>query len=289
MILTSENTPNLMTHTQRLSKSEFEQLSKLVYVQCGINLTDGKGVMLESRLGKRLRALQISSFREYIQYVTSREGLEKELLHMIDAVATNKTDFFREPHHFEFLKHDLLPAFLTNSRPGKTFRVWSAACSTGEEAYTLAMVLQDFEMQQPEFKYSILASDISTQALQKAMDAVYNMDLVSGLPLNVKQRYLLKSRDTIKPTVRIVRQLRDKIQFMRMNLMDSAFDIDGGLDVIFCRNVLIYFDRKTQLEVVGKLAGKLRPGGHLFIGHSESLHNFDLPITQVKPTVFVKN
>jgi chemotaxis protein methyltransferase CheR len=150
------------------------------------------------------------------------------------------------------------------------------------------MILQDFAMQTNDFTYSIYGSDISTQVLQKAVLAIYSLEHAAPVPMTFKQRYLLKSKDSDRQTVRVVPQLRNKVQFSYMNLMDSKLDIEGDLDVIFCRNVLIYFDRKTQLEVVNKLTQKLRPGGYLFIGHSESLHNFELPITQLKPTIYIK-
>jgi chemotaxis protein methyltransferase CheR len=288
MIATNEESLKPFEVRARLTASEFQQLASLVYAQCGINLTDGKGVMLESRLSKRLRVLQLGTFKEYIEYLTSKDGLENELVHMIDVVTTNKTDFFREPHHFDYLKNVLLPNFINENGTSRPYRIWSAACSSGEEPYTLAMVLQDFAMIENGFSYSILASDISTHVLQKAAQAIYNLDHVATVPLVSKQRYLLKSKETEKPTVRVVPQLRNKVQFTRINLMDSVLDVDGEMDAIFCRNVLIYFDRKTQLEVINKLSQKLRPGGFLFIGHSESLHNFDLPIKQVKPTVYIK-
>lgn len=274
-----------MTSLARLSSNEFDQLVKLVYDQCGINLTPAKKVMLESRLSKRLRVLGMDAFKDYIDHVTSAEGMEQELVHMIDVVTTNKTDFFREPHHFDYLKNDILPEFQANFR--RDFKVWSSACSTGEEPYTLAMVLQDFADQSGSFSYKILASDISTHVLQRAASAIYSEHLVAALPMSIKQRYLLRSKDKERPTVRIVPTLRKKVEFMRVNLMDNAWAMDDQ-DVIFCRNVLIYFDRKTQLEVVRKLVQKLRPGGYLIIGHSESLHAFDLPIQQVRPTIFIK-
>jgi len=272
----------------RLTMSEFQQLAALVYTQCGIKLVEGKKVMLESRLNKRLRVLGQSTYKDYIQYVTSDEGMEMELIHMIDVVTTNKTDFFREPHHFDFLKNVLLPDFHLEEKNKRPFRIWSAACSSGEEPYTMAMVLQDFAAHNIGFNYSIAASDISTQVLQKAATAIYAPERVATIPIEIKRRYLLKSKNTERPTVRIVPSLREKIQFMHMNLMDSQLNIEGNLDVIFCRNVLIYFDRKTQLEVVSKLVQKLKPGGYLFIGHSESLHQFNLPLAQVRPTVFIK-
>ena len=276
------------TSLARLSSGEFNQLVHLVYEQCGINLTPAKKVMLESRLAKRLRVLNLDTFKEYIEFLNSKEGLEQELIHMIDVVTTNKTDFFREPHHFDYLRSTVLPQFLGKHEGNRSLKVWSSACSTGEEPYTLAMVLQDFAMQHASFNYSILASDISTQVLERASLAVYSEHHVATLPISIKQRYLLRSKDKEKPTVRIIPTLRNKVEFMRINLMDNVWKIDAQ-DIIFCRNVLIYFDRKTQLEVVSKLVHKLKPGGLLFIGHSESLHAFDLPIKQIKPTVFIKN
>lgn len=274
-----------LTNLARLTNTEFNELVKLVYSQCGINLTPAKKVMLEGRLNKRLRSLDMNSFKEYIAYVTSSGGMESELIQMIDVVTTNKTDFFREPHHFDFLKNSILPNFKQHNR--RDFKIWSSACSTGEEPYTLAMVLEDYAQQNTTFSYKVLGSDISTQVLQKAAAAIYQEHQVLGLPLAVKQRYLLRSKDKEKPTVRIVLRLRQKIEFVRINLMDFGWNLDEQ-DVVFCRNVLIYFDRKTQFEVVKKLVQKIRPGGYLIIGHSESLYGFDLPIQQVKPTIFQK-
>jgi chemotaxis protein methyltransferase CheR len=286
--MTSTTEPYMISTTGllRLKKDEFQQMSQIIYAECGINLEEGKKTMLESRLGKRLRALHITSFEKYIDYLTSKEGLEKEMVHMIDVVTTNKTDFFREPHHFDFLTSNILPEFHENS--DKTFRVWSAACSSGEEPYTLAMVMQDFAIHHAGFQYEIAASDISTQVLQKAALAVYDPERIVDVPDRMKKRYLLKSRDRINPTVRIAPELRARVNFMHLNLMDREMDIQGNLDIIFCRNVLIYFDRPTQLKVIGNLIHKLKPGGFLFIGHSESLHQFDLPLKQVKPTIFLR-
>jgi len=271
----------------RLSPAEFDHLVKLVYEQCGINLTPAKKVMLESRLTKRLRSLSLTGFKEYIDFLKTKGGIEQELIHMIDVVTTNKTDFFREPHHFDFMKSTVLPEFQSKHNGSRPFKIWSSACSTGEEPYTMAMVLQEFANQHPSFTYNILASDISTQVLQRASTAVYSENHVAPLPLSMKQKYLLRSKDQEKPTVRIIPKLRERVSFLRVNLMDSSWKIEDQ-DVIFCRNVLIYFDRKTQIDVVTKLVNKLRPGGLLVIGHSESLHSFDLPLTQIKPTIFIK-
>ena len=286
MLKTVVHENNSLSGTVRLSIPEFQHLARLVYEQCGINLSDSKKIMLESRLNKRLRALKMISFKDYIHYLGSNEGMKNELVHMIDVVSTNKTDFFREPNHFDFLTQTVLPLSL---KEGKTkINVWSAACSSGEEPYTLAMVLQDFAHLNSGFDYRIFASDISTDVLQKAALAVYPLARTTDIPMAAKKKYLLKSKDTLKPTVRIVPELRKKIHFGRINFMDASLPVDELFDVIFCRNALIYFDRKTQQEVVRKLLGKLRKGGHLFIGHSESLYQLDLPIVQVKPTIYVK-
>jgi chemotaxis protein methyltransferase CheR len=270
----------------RLTATDFNKISTLVYSHCGINLEPCKKIMLESRLNKRLRALQITTFEDYLRLVTSKEGTESELVNMIDVVTTNKTDFFREPHHFDFLKEALLPQLINSGQ--RNLKVWSSACSSGEEPYTLAMVLQEFAIKEPGFSYEILASDISTSVLQKAAQAIYNADRAIDIPDAYKKKYLLKSKDVVNPRVRIVPQLREKVRFENINLMDSELDL-GLMDVIFCRNVLIYFDRETQFRVIQNLLKKLKKGGVLFIGHSESLHFFDLPIKQIRPTIFQKN
>jgi chemotaxis protein methyltransferase CheR len=279
--------PDSLTGMSRLTTSEFNQLSSLVYEQCGIKLPPAKKILLESRLNKRLRVLNMTSFKDYLTYLLSKEGMSNELIPMIDEVTTNKTDFFREPHHFTFMRDYILPEF-HDKQARRPFKVWSAACSSGEEPYTLAMVMQEYSQENHGFDYSILATDISTEILQKAVTAVYSMDRISAIPTATKHRFFLKSNDQNRPTVRIVPALRNKVSFQRMNLMDKSYETESSFDVIFCRNVLIYFDRITQYEVLKKLVDKLKPGGYLFIGHSESLFQLDLPITQIKPTVFKK-
>jgi chemotaxis protein methyltransferase CheR len=272
--------------TMKLSVPEFKRLSRLVYDQCGINLSDSKKIMLESRLNKRLRALKMISFKDYIYYLSSSEGMQNELVHMIDVVSTNKTDFFREPHHFDFLSKNILLKLIAEGK--RKINVWSAACSTGEEPYTLAMVLQDFVQLNSGFDYTIFASDISTDALQKAVLGVYPLARATEIPMAEKKKYFLKSKNTVNATVKVIPELRVKVRFERINFMDAQLPVNEMFDVVFCRNALIYFDRKTQQEVVNKLLGKLKKGGYLFIGHSESLYQLDLPIVQIKPTIYLK-
>lgn len=282
---TAEATSSVNAH--RLSRQQFDRIAEIVYGNCGINLEFCKKTMVESRLNRRLRALNIPTFENYLQLITSKEGVANELVHMIDVVTTNKTDFFREKHHFDFLTETVLPDFYENNA-SQSLKVWSSACSSGEEPYTLAMVLQEFARTHRGFDYEILASDISTQILQKAVDAIYPADRVVDIPSEYRSKYLLKSKSQEFPKIRVVPELRSKVKFERINLIDSDLQADRVQDIIFCRNVLIYFDRETQLKVIKNLLRNLRPGGLLFIGHSESLHFFDLPIKQIRPTIFIK-
>lgn len=270
----------------RLSEREFVTLRNFIHRQCGINLLPSKKILLESRLRKRLGALNIDTFEVYINHVMSRAGLETELVNMIDAVTINKTDFFREPDHFEFMNDSIIPHWLhTQAWQRKQFKVWSAACATGEEPYTIAMVLQDASVKY-NFDYHIVGSDISTRALEKAVQAIYRESAVSMIPLPVRKRYLLRSKDQTEPRIKIAPALRSKVEFKRLNLIDNVLEMDSDFDLVFCRNLLIYFDRNTQERVLQKLADKVRSGGYLFIGHSESIHAMNLPLRQIQPAIF---
>lgn len=246
--------------------------------------------MIESRLAKRLRALNLADYGNYCEYLFSEEGLDKELVHLINVVTTNKTDFLREASHFKFLTETVLPELRQQRRlgPKKKLNLWSAGCSTGEEPYTLAMVLDDFNDRQEQDKvpFEILATDVSTRVLKIAREAVYHEERVEPIPLAWRKRYLLRSRDPDNPLVRIAPELRKKVVFGRLNFMDDEFGLPNPMDIIFCRNVIIYFDRPTQERLMRKFAHNLVPGGSLFIGHSESLHGFDIPFEQVTPTVY---
>lgn len=272
----------------KLSQGDFEQLSSYVYQQCGINLTPPKRVLLEGRLQKRLQSLEMKSFMEYYKYVKSSAG-RGELVHMLDSVSTNKTDFFREPGHFNLLRDHILPGF-KKMNPSRPLRIWSAACSTGEEPYTTAMVLQDAVEKLGDLNYEILATDISSKVLKHAANAVYREDRIADVPMDFRKKYLLKSKDPKKGLVRIIPTLRKKVRFQRLNLMESEYLslIKRPQDLVFCRNVLIYFDKPTQQNVVRKLVECLNPGGYLFIGHSESLFEMDLPLKQLMPATFQK-
>jgi len=269
----------------------FQRFSALIYDSVGIKMPPAKKTMLEARLQKRLKALGLHTFEEYSDFVFSRQGQECELVHLIDVVTTNKTDFFREPAHFDFLVKSALPNILSGDRDlsRDPLRVWSAGCSSGEEPYTLAMVLSDFFEKRQDYRFSILASDISTKILETARSAIYPEERTDTIPLNIKKKYLLKSKNPALSLVRICPPLRSTVSFRRINFMDDNFGISEKMDIIFCRNVVIYFDKQTQQTLMRKFHRQLRPGGYLFIGHSETLNGLDVPFRAVASTVYIKS
>jgi chemotaxis protein methyltransferase CheR len=273
-----------------MSEKDFRRLGDFIYSECGIKMPDSKKVMLEARLRRRLRVLEMDSFSKYCDYVFSPEGTERELFHMIDMVTTNKTDFFREPKHFEYLTGTVLPEIIRTRRAGieRKLMVWSAGCSTGEEPYTLTMVLSDFAEAWRGFHFLVLATDISTRVLEKAKSAIYEEERVEPVPWEMKKKYLLRSKDKGRGLVRIVPTLREKVKFRRLNFMEGDFGVREPLDVIFCRNVIIYFDRPTQERLLNRFCEHLVKGGYVFVGHSETLHGLDVPLVQVFPTVYRK-
>jgi chemotaxis protein methyltransferase CheR len=268
----------------------FQRFSSFIFDNVGIKMPPAKKTMLEARLQKRLKALGIATFEEYGDFVFSRQGHDSELVHLIDVVTTNKTDFFREPAHFDFLTKNVLPQVLSSNRGllRDPFRIWSAGCSSGEEPYTMSMVLSEFADHNPEFRFSILASDISTQILQTARTAVYSEERTDTIPLNIKKKYLMKSKNPALSLVRINPQLRATVSYRRINFMDDDFGVAEKMDVIFCRNVVIYFDKPTQQTLMRKFHRQLRTGGYLFIGHSETLSGLDVDFRPVASTVYRK-
>jgi len=270
----------------RMSDEEFRKLSRFITEQAGIKMPDVKKVMLQSRLQKRLRHLNMTSFKEYVEYVFSEDGLQNELIHMLDVVSTNKTDFFREPVHFEFMEKHILPEYIRQFPAKQPIKFWSAGCSSGEEVYTIAMTISEFRKDSPELDYSIFGTDISTNILQKAVDAIYKEEKTTMMPLELKKKYLLRSKERTRKLVRIIPELRKKAVYKRMNLMDDHYPVKETFDVIFCRNVLIYFNRDKQEKVIRQLIEKLRKGGYFFIGHSESIMGMDVPLQQIRPTIF---
>jgi chemotaxis protein methyltransferase CheR len=269
-----------------LSSRNFEALSRYIYDYSGIKMPITKLTMLEGRLRRRLRATGIPSFNAYCDYLFKHGGIEKEAIFLIDAVTTNKTDFFREPKHFEFMEQVGLPELAAAGH--RRLRLWSAACSIGAEPYTMAMVMQDFVESRSGIDYRILATDLSTDVLGAARRGVYPRDMIQPVPAEMQRRYVMVSRDAGRGEVRIHPRLRSAIGFARMNLMDNAYRVGDPMHMIFCRNVLIYFDKPTQARVLSRLCDCLAPGGFLYVGHSETVTGISLPVRQVANTVFKK-
>lgn len=274
----------------RITDREFRKLGEYIHTRYGIKMPPVKKTMLEARLQKRLRSLEMSSFSEYSKYLFSPEGLQEELVNMVDMVTTNKTDFFREPQHFDYLVGEALPTVEREWAGGirRPLKVWSAGCSSGEEPYTLAMVLNEYADKRPGFSFEVLGSDISSRMLEKARNAIYKHDKVDPVPMELKKKYLLRNRDRSKNEVRIVPGLRRLVHFRRINFMEDDFGMRERMDIIFCRNVIIYFDRPTQEKLLNRLSGHLRERGFIFMGHSETLSGLNVPLMPVVPTVYRK-
>ena len=276
------------TRNESLSNTDFDRLRKLIYSESGISLGSEKKTMLEIRLRRRLRTLELDSCGAYCNYLFAAEGGTAELVHLIDAVSTNKTDFFREPGHFDFLVSRALPDLAARHGASRKSLVWSAGCSTGEEPYTLGMVLSEYAQGRPGFQYSVLATDISTDVLAKARAGVFKLEAANPVPQALRRKYFMRSRDRGSDLLRIVPELRARVEFRRLNFMDADFGLTEAPEIIFCRNVIIYFDRATQVRLLRKLIRQLAPGGYFFAGHSESLQGMDLPLTPAGTSVYKK-
>lgn len=273
---------------EKLQTEEFLYISEFVQEHYGIQLPVSKKMMVEARLQKRLKALNLVTFQEYFEFVFAPEGRD-EYQKMIDLLTTNKTDFFRESNHFDFLNEEVLPKLIKTKSASESIKIWSAASSTGEEVYSILITLEEYFFRTlRKVPYSILGTDLSMQVLQKAAQGIYAEERTENIPLYIKKRYFLKNKDRENPKARIKPELLKAVEFKRLNLLKEFQGIEFNYDIIFCRNVLIYFNREVQQEVVSKLASRLKTGGYLFIGHSESLTNMQLPLRQIKPTVYQK-
>jgi chemotaxis protein methyltransferase CheR len=278
----------MRTQNEGLSNSDFERLRELIYTESGINLSADKKTMMEIRIKRRFQSLNIARFEEYCEHVFTREGREDELVHLIDVITTNKTDFFRESAHFDYLVSRALPDLAARKGVIRKSLVWSAGCSTGEEPYTLAMVLSEYSEQWPGFGFQVLATDICTAVLAKAALGIFKSEVLGPVPQNLRKKYFMRSRDRESDLFRVVPEVRARIEFRRLNFMDSDFGLAELPEIIFCRNVIIYFDRPTQMRLLEKLTRQLAPGGYFFAGHSESLQGMDLPLVPVAPAVYRK-
>lgn len=271
----------MTTLTFALASHEFTEIRDLLYDICGINLQSGKEGLVTSRLSKRLRKLGHVDFAAYLRHVRDDP---KELSELVDALTTNKTSFFRESQHFDFLTEAVLP---TLAERGDAARFWSAGCSTGEEPYTLAMVLSETRPAARRLDARILATDISSRALAQARAGRYSAATVADVPSHLLQRHFVRERAPGDDRYRVGEAVRRLVTFARLNLM-AHWPMRGPFDVILCRNVMIYFDRPTQQRLVDRFADLLAPSGYLIVGHSESLTALSHRLTYVQPAVYVR-
>jgi len=271
-----------------LSEKDFSRISKLVYDHCGINLHEGKRELVRARLAKRLRLGKFRTFQEYMEHVLNdKTGREFSIL--IDSLSTNLTSFYRESQHFEFIQSEFLPSLFQKKRKLHNYRIraWSAGCSSGEEPYTMAIVLLEAIQGLGRWDMKILATDISTSMLEIAKTGIYNAKRVAPVPSLQKQKYFLPNRRNGEKLFEINKTLRDIVVFRYLNLM-KQWPMKGPLDFIFCRNVIIYFDKQTQARLINRFWDLLDSGGILFTGHSESLTGIDHSFKYVRPTIYMK-
>ncbi|MEK6538364.1 MAG: protein-glutamate O-methyltransferase CheR [Nitrospirota bacterium] len=285
----SINTPPPTFFNLLITDEEFNLFRKLIYDKSGINLSPEKKSLIQTRLIKRLHLRNCETFYQYYRYINmDRTG--EEMIAMLNAISTNLTKFFREEEHFNFLNNKVLPDLISNKRKNveRKLRVWSAGCSSGEEAYTLGITVLRHIDTPLVWNIKILATDISTDILQMAAEGVYEVDKISNLPKELLNEYFVKDNAGYNNCYKVTPLLRDIITFRRLNLIDETYPFKGKFDFIFCRNVMIYFDKKTQEGIVNRFYNHLEDGGYLFIGHSESLNGVKSPFKYELPAVYRK-
>lgn len=262
-----------------LKEKEFTQFCDLIFRIAGITMTPSKKSLVTSRLAKRLAHHGLASYGDYFNMITGING-KAELQTAVDLLTTNETHFFREPKHFDFLRQQILQA----AKSGKTLRIWSAACSTGEEPYSIAMLLDELAGNLP---WEVVASDLNTQVLEQARSGLYSMDRMSEIPQYYLSNYCLRGTGSQEGKLLIGRKLRERVQFMQHNLTEPPPAM-GQFDIIFLRNVLIYFNQDTKSKVVSRLLPLLRTGGYFLVGHSETLNGVTADLRLVQPAVYFK-
>lgn len=274
-----------------ISDELFLKLGKMITDRFGINMPIEKKIMFQARLQRRLRELGINSFDEYALNLLNDNGKSQEFDLLPDFISTNKTDFFREKGHFDYISEHILPEFMKNtvSTQLHQLKIWSAGCSSGQEAYSIAVTMEEFIRSKGfRFEYSVIATDISRRMLKAVREAVYPMEQISEIPMELKHRYFLKSKSMKEPKVRVIKEIRNHVKLAYLNLMDNSYLFNTLFDVVFLRNTLIYFSPEVQRKVLTKVLENLKIGGYLVIGHSESLINMDLPIHSIAPSVYIK-
>jgi chemotaxis protein methyltransferase CheR len=271
-----------------LSDRDFNRFRKLIFELAGITLSEHKRALVYSRLAKRLRANGLEKYSDYYDLVRQADPDSQEIVEFINAITTNKSSFFREPHHFDYLREEIFPGYLSELDSGKrrTIKIWSAGCSAGQEPYTLAMTLLEYFGNSTSVEFNILATDIDTNVLSRASQGIYNEEQVEDIPDYLLRKYFLKGKGERAGLAKAGKELQSIINFERLNLFDPTWPMKDKLDIIFCRNVIIYFNRDTQRKLISRMTRHLKPGGYLMLGHSESLHGYDSGLQHVRKNVY---
>lgn len=281
-----DSTPWQEPRIRPLSQREFRLFQELIYREAGIALTDAKRPLLVTRLARRLRELGLGSYQEYFDRI---QADEEERLLLLDAISTNETHFFRQPKQFEFLERDIIPQWRAGAAAGRmarSLRIWSAACSTGEEPYSLAMLLLEQFPPETGWRIQIVASDLSRRVLEQAVAGVWPIERMQEIPEKYLKRFMLRGLGAHSGVMKAGPELRATIQFLRLNLHGETYGVQGPFDLILCRNVMIYFDQAGKRRVVERLLQHLAPGGYLLVGQVESLHGISERVEPVIPTVY---
>lgn len=276
-----------MTDRSTLPPGLFSKFQKLIYSEAGIWLANHKHALLTGRLARRLRLLGLSNMQEYYQLVTQPDQQHERAV-MIDCITTNETHFFREPRHFDFLEREVFPKWQRDAAAGERstrLRVWSAGCSSGEEPYSLAMLLLKHFPEAKGWELEVLGTDISTRVLEKARVAMYPIEKSKDIPAEYLRAYMLKGKGNHNGVMKVSPELHRVVRFARVNLHADSYPIVGSFDVIFCRNVLIYFDQESKMKVIGGIIRHLSPSGLLIVGHSEHLGAIAPNLKTVAPTI----
>ncbi len=266
------------------TERDFKRVQKIVYDFAGIDLNESKINLVYNRLAKRIRFLVLTSFSQYLDYVEAQG--ESEFMELINSITTNLTFFFRENHHFEYLAEQVIPSLLISNAASRQIRVWSAGCSTGEEPYSIAMILK--EKVPSGWDAQVIATDLDSNVVQTGLNGVYTIDRLKGVSEARQKRWFMKGSGSKDGYVKVKPELQEIIKFDQLNLM-SEWSIKDSIDVIFCRNVVIYFDKSTQSKLFDRYANRLPIGGHLFVGHSESLYKVCDRFELLGQTIYKKN
>jgi len=273
-----------------LDSKSFARIQALVYDYLGINLKDTKQLMVRNRLIRKIKALRFKDFNEYLDFIENPQN-ESHFQEFVNAITTNKTDFFREHKQFEILRDEILPELEEHQRQAngqRYLRVWSAACSTGEEPYTIAMVLKDYFEEKKDWKYKILATDINSQVLEQSQLGVYPVSALEPIPQEQLRKYFLKGVGNQEGFFQVKPELKEVVVFKQLNLFTPEYPFRKGVDIIFCRNTAIYFDKIKKIELFHQFYQWLKPGGYMFIGHSESLNNIHQEFKFYKNNIYKK-